>query len=56
MAESEVERPVAELERPVSGAPEGAAAYRGVAVVVAVVAAYIAGWRSRRRWGRFLGW
>lgn len=30
--------------------------YRGVALVAVVLAAYVAGWRSRRRWGRFLGW
>ncbi len=27
-----------------------------VVVVVLVVASYVAGWRSRRRWGRLMGW
>jgi hypothetical protein len=28
----------------------------GVVVVALVTAAYVAGWRSRRRWGRLMGW
>jgi hypothetical protein len=29
---------------------------RGVVVVALVTAAYVAGWRSGRRWGRLVGW
>jgi hypothetical protein len=28
----------------------------GVVVVALVAAAFVAGWRSRRRWGRLMGW
>ena len=29
---------------------------RGVLVLALVTAAYVAGWRSRRRWAHLVGW
>lgn len=49
MAESGARRQVLDAHAPTEG--------RWAAVVVVLVAAaFVAGWRSGRRWGRLMGW
>jgi hypothetical protein len=52
MAESEARRQVSVARERTEG-PGGLVAVAGV---VLIAAAFVAGWRSKRRWDRLMGW